>query len=84
MIETLPESLICDYQYRMSEFIQEHPYCAAWLDMGLGKTVITLMALQALMDDFMTAHTLVIGRSPDGITFGTLKFRRSLAHPNSG
>jgi SNF2 family DNA or RNA helicase len=61
LIETLPESLICDYQYRMSEFIQEHPYCAAWLDMGLGKTVITLMALQALMDDFMTAHTLVIG-----------------------
>jgi SNF2 family DNA or RNA helicase len=29
--------------------------------MGLGKTVITLMALQALIDDFMTAHVLVIG-----------------------
>ncbi len=60
MIETLPESLICDYQYRTSEFVQEHPCCAEWIEMGLGKTVSTLMALQDLMDDYMVAHTLVI------------------------
>jgi SNF2 family DNA or RNA helicase len=60
MIETLPESLICDYQYRTSEFIQEHDFCANWIEMGLGKTVSNLMALQDLMDDYMVAHTLII------------------------
>jgi len=59
-IETLPESLICDYQYRLADFIYDNPNCAAWVDMGLGKTVATLMALQRLMDDFVVAHTLVI------------------------
>lgn len=61
MIETLPESLICDYQYRLSEFIQEHPNCACWVDMGLGKTVSTLMALQNQIDNYDVAHTLIIG-----------------------
>jgi len=58
---TLPKAVICDYQYRVSEYIQKHPNCACWIDMGLGKTVSTLMAIQALMDDFMVAHTLIIG-----------------------
>lgn len=56
----MDQSLICDYQYRTSEFIQEHPDCALWIDMGLGKTVSTLMALQAMIDDYMVAHTLII------------------------
>lgn len=60
-IETLPESLICDYQYRVSEFIQEHPACAAWVDMGLGKTVSELMALQNQIDNYDVAHTLIVG-----------------------
>ncbi len=58
--ETLPESLICDYQYRAAEFIQEHPNCACWIDMGLGKTVITLMALQNQIANFDVAHTLIV------------------------
>jgi len=61
VIETLPESLICDYQYRMSEFIQEHPNCACWVDMGLGKTVSELMALQNQIANFDVAHTLIVG-----------------------
>jgi len=60
LIETLSEDLILPYQYRTSEHIQEHPNCACWLDMGLGKTVASLMALQQLMDDYMVAHTLII------------------------
>lgn len=32
-----------------------------WVDMGLGKTVSTLTALQDLFDDFAIAHVLVIG-----------------------
>ena len=60
MSETLPESLICDYQYRISEFIQEHPNCAVWVDMGLGKSVSTLMAIQNQIDNFDVAHTLIV------------------------
>lgn len=60
MIETLPESLICDYQYRASEFNQEHPCAGNWIEMGLGKTVINLMSLQEEIRDYMVAHTLII------------------------
>lgn len=60
MTDLLSKDLICDYQYRLADFIYDHPNCAAWVDMGLGKTVSSLMALQRLMDDFMVAHTLVI------------------------
>ena len=60
LIDTLPESLICDYQYRISEFIQEHPNCAVWVDMGLGKSVATLMALQNQIDNFEVTHTLIV------------------------
>ena len=34
-----------EYQSYASRFILEHPYCGLILDMGLGKTVITLTAL---------------------------------------
>lgn len=37
-----------EYQSYASRFILEHPYCGLILDMGLGKTVITLTALFAL------------------------------------
>jgi SNF2 family DNA or RNA helicase len=61
LIETLPESLIQPYQYRLADFFYDHPNCAGWVDMGLGKTVAYLMALQRLIDDFEVAHTLIIG-----------------------
>ena len=60
MIETLSQELILPYQYRMSEHQQEHPNCACWVGMGLGKTVSSLMALQQLIEDYMVAHTLII------------------------
>ena len=48
------------YQHRWAEFCYENPYCAGWIDMGLGKTVSTLMGLQQMYDDFEAAHTLII------------------------
>ena len=36
------------YQLDCIRFIREHPYCGLFLDMGLGKTVITLTALWEL------------------------------------
>lgn len=56
----LSVDLIQPYQYRWADFCYENPYCAGWIDMGLGKTVSTLMALQRMYDDFETAHTLII------------------------
>jgi SNF2 family DNA or RNA helicase len=52
--------LIQPYQFRWAEFCYEHPYCAGWIDMGLGKTVGTLMGLQDMYDDFEAAHTLIV------------------------
>ena len=50
-----------DYQNYCIEYIREHPVAALLLDMGLGKTVITLTALRALMlDDLQVSKALVI------------------------
>ena len=49
------------YQEYAIEFIEEHPAAALLLDMGLGKTVITLTAIQSLMhDSFSVQKVLVI------------------------
>lgn len=49
-----------DYQSYATEFIISHPVCALMLDMGLGKTVITLSALwQLLLDYFSVGKVLV-------------------------
>ena len=37
-----------NYQQYAADFILEHPVCCLMLDMGLGKTVITLSALWEL------------------------------------
>lgn len=49
------------YQQYAVDFIEEHPEAALLLDMGLGKTVITLTAVQRLMhDSFEVSRVLVI------------------------
>ena len=40
-----------DYQKYAVNFIEEHPTAALLLDMGLGKTLITLTAIDTLMYD---------------------------------
>ncbi len=51
-----------EYQKYASEFIIEHPVSAVFLDMGLGKSVITLTALFDLcLDQFLIRKVLVIG-----------------------
>jgi len=41
-----------DYQQYATDFIIKHPVCCLILDMGLGKTVITLTALWLLLFDY--------------------------------
>lgn len=48
------------YQAKATQFVIEHQYCALLLDMGLGKSVITLTALQQLMDECEISRTLVV------------------------
>jgi len=51
-----------DYQQFATRFILEHPVAAVLLDMGLGKSVITLTAIQELvLDTFEVSRVLVIG-----------------------
>lgn len=50
-----------DYQDYATQFVLEHPYCGLILDMGLGKSVITLTALwNLILDSFDLGRVLVI------------------------
>lgn len=50
-----------DYQRYAEEFVVSHPVAAVFLQCGLGKTIITLSALQRLMhDSFEVSKTLII------------------------
>ena len=49
------------YQEPAIQFVLDHPRCILSLDMGLGKTVITLTALEELvLDRFDVSRILVI------------------------
>ena len=49
-----------EYQQYAIEYIETHPVSAVLLDMGLGKTSITLTALQDLLFDRFEAHKVLI------------------------
>ena len=50
-----------DYQKYATKFILQHPIAAVFLEMGLGKSVITLTALfDLILDQFVIGKVLVI------------------------
>ena len=49
-----------DYQRTATQWILDNPSCGLFLDMGLGKTVSTLTAIQDLIDDCEISRTLVV------------------------
>ena len=49
-----------DYQKYAVEYIETHPVSAVFLDMGLGKTAITLTALNGLLFDRFEAHKILV------------------------
>ena len=57
---TLDRSLLHDYQVKAVDFIKKNPFCALWVDMGLGKTVTTLTAITDLVDAFDVNRVLII------------------------
>lgn len=48
------------YQKRAISFVIEQPYCALFVDMGLGKTVVTLTALRALQRDYLDVGKILV------------------------
>lgn len=49
-----------DYQKYAAEYIESHPAIAVFLDMGLGKTSITLTALNNLLFDYFDVHRILV------------------------
>lgn len=49
-----------EYQKRAVQWIIDKPRCALFLDCGLGKSSVTLTAIQQLMDDCEISRTLVV------------------------
>lgn len=48
------------YQKAGVEHIISHPFCGVFLDMGLGKTVTTLTAIDALMNDYCEINSVLV------------------------
>lgn len=48
------------YQRAAIRWILEHPYCGLFMEMGLGKSVCTLTAIQQMVDDMWIGRVLVV------------------------
>ena len=49
-----------NYQSYAVDYIETHPVSAVFLDMGLGKTVITLTAINNLLFDSFEVHKVLV------------------------
>lgn len=56
----LTESNLHNYQKACVEHIIAHPFCGVFLDMGLGKTVSTLTAINYLMNDYCEINSVLV------------------------
>ena len=56
----LTEKNLHGYQRATVEFIITHPYCGVFLDLGLGKTVSTLTAINYLMFDYLEIDSVLV------------------------
>ena len=48
------------YQRRAVQFILDCPFCALWVDLGLGKTITTLTAVEELINGVEVGKVLII------------------------
>ena len=63
-----------DYQEYCIQYVKTHPIAALFLTMGLGKTAITLTAVNDLMlDTFDVSKVLVVAPLPFPSSLGTLR-----------
>ena len=57
---TLGEKDLHAYQHRIANFIMDKKVCALWVDMGLGKTISTLTAIDRLIHSLEVRRVLVV------------------------
>lgn len=58
---TLDREQMHDYQaVKAYNFVMEHPFCALFIDMGLGKTIIMLTVIVDLLMSFQAKKVLII------------------------
>ena len=59
--EKLKKEQLHEYQRIASSFLMTHPVAALLLDMGLGKSVITLTAIEELvLEQFLIQKVLIV------------------------
>lgn len=56
----LTENNLHNYQRACAEHIITHPFCGVFLEMGLGKTVSTLTAVNYLMNDYCEINSVLV------------------------
>ena len=56
----MKETDLHKYQKACVEHIITHPFCGVFLDMGLGKTVSTLTAINCLMFDYLEINSVLV------------------------
>lgn len=56
----LKETDLHEYQKKAVEHIITHNYCGLFLEMGLGKTVSTLTAVEKLMYDYLEVNSVLV------------------------
>lgn len=56
----LKEADLHEYQKKAVEHIITHNYCGLFLEMGLGKTVSTLTAVEKLMYDYLEVNSVLV------------------------
>lgn len=56
----MKETDLYNYQKACVEHIITHPFCGVFLDMGLGKTVSTLTAINYLMFDYLEINSVLV------------------------
>ena len=54
------ESNLHEYQKYTIDFIISHPYVGVFLDLGLGKTVSTLTAINILMNEYLEVNKVLV------------------------
>lgn len=64
------------YQRRSVAFGKHHPFCALWLDMGLGKSVSTATLMHDLLWEFEVGRCLVIAPKRVAMTTWPMEFRK--------
>ena len=56
----MKEADLHKYQKACVEHVITHPFCGVFLDMGLGKTVSTLTAINYLMFDYLEINSVLV------------------------